>query len=199
MNKFEKVSFEQYKADLLKYYPSLSNTNDLDNKLQKIYDDIKLPERGTRDSAGYDFFLPHKISIDLGGVIIVPTGIRCQMDSDLVLKLFPRSGHGFKYHMVFANTVGIIDADYYNSSNEGHIMIEIIYDGFATDKIGYISIDGDEIGKPLHPYKTMDIPRYLDFDKGTAICQGIFTPFHKVVGDEVDTVRDGGFGSTDNK
>lgn len=199
MNLFEKVSLEQYKKDLLNYYPKLANVENIEERITKIYEDIKLPKRGTKDSAGYDFFVPHNISIDVGGVIVIPTGIRCKMDSDLVLELFPRSGHGFKYHLVFANTVGIVDADYYHSSNEGHIMIELIYSGFANDKLGYISIDDDIPNPTLYPFKSTDIPRYLDFKKGTAVCQGILTPFRKIEGDEVDTIRDGGFGSTDNR
>ncbi len=57
--------------------------------------------------------------------MLVPTGIRARMAEGWVLAIFPRSGLGFKHRIGLDNTVGIIDADYYGSSNEGHIMIKM--------------------------------------------------------------------------
>ena len=56
---------------------------------------------------------------------LIPTGIRSKINNGWVLKIYPRSGLGFKHRVQLDNTVGIIDADYYNSSNEGHIMIKL--------------------------------------------------------------------------
>lgn len=197
MNMFEKVSFNQFKKDLFKWYPSIVNVSDIDNKLKELYDDIKLPERATSDSAGYDFFLPFDISLDLGGVMVIPSGIRCNMDKNLSLKLYPRSGHGFKYHLVFANTIGVVDADYYNSDNEGHIMIEIIYNGFNYGKNGFIKCGRD--GDVINDFCKCVIPEHhgiLDFKKGSGICQGIFEEYKKVDNDNATGIRNGGFGST---
>ena len=55
----------------------------------------------------------------------IPTGIRVKIDKGWVLKIYPRSSFGFKYRMQLDNTVGIIDSDYYNAKNEGHIFIKI--------------------------------------------------------------------------
>ena len=44
------------------------------------------------------------------------------------LGIYPRSGQGFKYGIKLANTVGIIDSDYYHSDNEGHIFIKFVND-----------------------------------------------------------------------
>lgn len=124
---FEKVSFEQFQKDVLK------NTK-IKNKIEEIYDNIKLPKRATRGSAGYDFFLPFDIVLKPKDSIIIPTGIRCQMNDEYVLQIFPRSSLGFKFRLQLDNVVGIIDSDYYNACNEGHIMIKISNLSFEEKK-----------------------------------------------------------------
>ena len=87
-----------------------------------------------------------------------------------MLKLYPRSGLGFKFRLQLNNTVGIIDSDYYNSDNEGHIFIKVTND----------SNEG----------KTVEIPA------GSGFAQGIFVEYGITLDDEADGVRNGGFGST---
>lgn len=135
------------------------------------YDDIKLPQRATAGSAGYDFYSTMTFRLAPGESIKVPTGIRCRMDIGWVLLIFPRSGLGFKYQMGFANEIPVIDQDYFSSSNEGHIMLKIVNRG---DKI-------------------------LDIEAGQAFAQGILLPFGITTDDNTTTIRDGGFGSTDKK
>ena len=53
------------------------------------------------------------------------------------LSIFPRSGLGFKHRLQLDNTVGIIDSDYYGSSNEGHIFIKITCDA-KTEKLSQL-------------------------------------------------------------
>lgn len=131
---------------------------------------IKLPRRATKGSAGYDCFAPFDIALEPGKDIKVPTGIRAYMKQGEVLMAFPRSGLGFKYYCRLANTVGIIDSDYYYSDNEGHIFIKLRNEG----------------DKPL-------IIR-----QGEAMCQFIFVPFLLADGDSFENgeKRNGGFGST---
>lgn len=154
MNKialFEKVSREQFTLD--------------------GYNELKLPRRATAGSAGYDFFAPYDITLNPGESAKIPTGIRVKMEDGWVLMLFPRSGLGFKYRVQLDNTVGIIDKDYYDSDNEGHIFIKITND----------SKDG----------KSVNISR------GAAFAQGIFVPFGITIDDDANGIRNGGFGSTD--
>ena len=167
--KFYKVSFEQFEKDFKNNccYTPLNLTHE---EIRQIYDDIKLPKRATSGSAGYDFFLPDKCIIGVGDNIVIPTGIRCRMDDGWVLKMYPRSGHGFKYGIHLANTVGIIDADYYNATNEGHIIIKMTN---ATNE-----------------NKTVEVKEL------TGIAQAIFLPFGVTIDDEVNEIRVGGFGST---
>lgn len=176
--KFEKVSFEQFKKDFLDIFGkdnqpmfnSDENMKSIETHIRKIYDDIKLPERATVGSAGYDFYAPFGFSLDANESLKIPTGIRVKIDDSWVLQCYPRSGLGFKYRMQLDNTVGIIDSDYYNSDNEGHIMAKVTNDGKEN--------------------KTVNI------DAGQGFIQGIFVQYGITVDDNTDGIRNGGFGST---
>ena len=163
MNQFEKISERQYLMDI----PS-----DPDIKWAN-YSDIKLPKRATRYSAGYDFFLTRDISLKPGETVKVPTGIHVCLDEDKFLAVVPRSGLGFKYRLQLDNTIGIIDADYINSENEGHIFIKITNDS-KEDKL-------------------------LELEAGKAFAQGIIMSYFTTIDDEANGERNGGFGSTDKK
>ena len=75
--------------------------------------EIKLPRRATAGSAGYDFFTPCALTLRPGQSVSVPTGVRVRIEDGWVLKIYPRSGLGFKFRVQLNNTVGIIDSDYY--------------------------------------------------------------------------------------
>lgn len=163
--KFEKVSPEQFIKDWKDQFPEAS-----EETVREIYDGIKLPVRATSGSAGYDFFVPAAFTLKPGEMTKIPTGIRAWIEEGWVLKLYPRSGLGFKYRLQLNNTVGVIDSDYYNSDNEGHIQIKLTND----------SRDG----------KTVEAAA------GTGFVQGIFVEYGITVDDDVNGVRNGGFGST---
>ena len=134
---------------------------------------IRLPRRATRGSAGYDFYAPAGFELKPGESILLPTGVRARMDEGWVLLMFPRSGLGFKYRLQLNNTVGVIDSDYYEAKNEGHIMLKLTND----------SRDG----------------RTLRIGAGDAVEQGVFVPYGITKDDGADAQREGGFGSTDHK
>lgn len=156
MRSFEKISFEQFKNDVC------------DDKL--IYNKFKLPNRSTKNSAGYDFFSLFDFSLNPGEIMKIPTGIKVNMENNDVLFLVVRSSMGFKYNVRMCNQVGVIDSDYYNNSdNEGHIWIKLKNEG-----------DKDFIVK-----------------NGDAICQGIFLNYLTVTNErDVKKIRNGGLGST---
>ena len=160
--KFEKVSYNQY---------AKANKSVSKKDWKIIYDGISLPKRATAGSAGYDFYAPFDITLAPGETVSIPTGIRAKINDGWVLMLFPRSGLGFKYRLQLNNTVGIIDADYYYSDNEGHIFCKITND--TTEN------------------KTIEIK------SGSGFCQGIFVPFGVTYDDDCTAIRNGGFGSTD--
>lgn len=173
MNKFEKVSYEQFEgAEWKSLENELGEIPPLDyvNVLRDFYDDIKLPKRATKGSAGYDFFAPYGFDLEPGESVKIATGIRVQLDDDKFLALYPRSGLGFKFRVQLDNTVGVIDSDYYNSDNEGHIMAKITNDSRE--------------GKTVH------------IKQGEAFMQGVITQFFKTDDDDSNAIRNGGFGST---
>lgn len=102
---------------------------------------------------------------------LVPTGIKAKLDPGTYLELSVRSSCPLKYWLVLANSVGIIDADYYNNpDNEGHIYFQMIN---------------------LSPFPIM-------LKKGDCIGQGIIKPYYTTVDDAAQGSREGGFGSTDS-
>ena len=167
MSKFEKVSFEQWKKD--------SGFSDMpESMLREWYDAIKLPQQATKASAGCDFCMPFNLNFEAGSTFRVPSGIRWTCDDSdqrKVLLVVPRSGLGFKYGIRLSNTVGVIDADYCNSDNEGHIIISLVN---PSDKD-------------------------IELEQGKPFAQGIVVNYEIPDGAESDAERNGGFGSTDKK
>ena len=163
--KFEKVSFDRFMEDVKELLPSYS-----EQEIKDVYEKIILPKRATIASAGYDFFTYSEMVIKPSETLKIPTGIRCKIDEDYVLLITPRSGLGFKYRLQLDNTIGVIDSDYYNAKNEGHIFIKITNDS-KSDKI-------------------------LSLKAFEGFAQGIFVQYGITVDDEVSEIRTGGFGST---
>ncbi len=149
----------------------VSQTEFLKSGSLETYSSISLPKRATAGSAGYDFFAPETFSVMPNETVKIATGIRVKIDEGWVLKIYPRSSLGFKYRLTLNNTVGIIDSDYFNADNEGHIFIKMTNCG--------------------------DTP--LTVEKGKAFAQGVFVEYGITVDDECYTTRTGGFGSTDKK
>lgn len=168
VGRFHKVSEKRFLEDWKDTFGEVQ-----EEEVQKIYGDIRLPQRATSGSAGYDFFSPVDFTLQPGETVKIPTGIRVEMEPNWVLKCYPRSGLGFKFRLQMNNTVGIIDSDYFYSDNEGHIFAKITND----------SREG----------KTVEIP------EGTGFMQGIFLEYGITVDDTADAVRNGGFGSTTGK
>ena len=166
--RFEKVSFDRFTADFKDTFPELT-----DDGIKAIYEEIKLPKRATAKSAGYDIYMPIDITLEPGKTVKIPTGIRVFMEPEYVFMIYPRSGLGFKYRLQLNNTVGVIDADYYESDNEGHIFVKVTNDSNEN--------------------KTVEL------QKGNGFAQGIFMQYAVTYDDEVTTQRNGGFGSTTGK
>ena len=159
---FKKISFKQYQLDYQTFFK--------ENSQNHSYDSIKQPKRATTGSAGYDFFSPESFKLAPKESIIILTGIRVKMETGWVLKLYPRSSLGFKYSIQLSNTVGIIDSDYYNTENEGHILIKLT--NYSQEN------------------KTLEIK------SGEAFAQGIFLEYGITYDDQTTKKRIGGIGST---
>ena len=135
---------------------------------------INLPERKTMYSAGYDIEAAEDVVVPSGfdKPTLIPTGIKAYMMDDEVLYLYNRSSNPKKKGLILANSVGVIDKDYYgNPDNDGHIM-------FA-----FFNVKDEDI----------------TIKKGEAIGQGVFSKYLIVDDDNATGERQGGFGSTDKK
>ena len=167
--KFETVSYKNFFDSFIDTFKiAKSDDETIKSNIESVYKDLILPRRATTGSAGYDFKSPISFELKPNETIKVPTGIRCKMNEDVVLMIYPRSSLGFKYRLILDNTVGIIDSDYYNSDNEGHIFIKFT-----------------NLGEKV-----------LEIKKGDGIAQGIFLPYYLTTDDEVSDKRNGGIGST---
>lgn len=161
--KFEKISLNEAIKDLTNVALPLGSN------LKTMLSIVKLPERATAKSAGYDFYLPYDIVIKPHETKRIFTCIRAQIDDGYVLLLMPRSSLGCKYKLAFDNTIPVIDADYYNAKNEGHIILQM-------------TNNGNDIIVLKH---------------NDRICQGIFVKFETIDDEKTSTnLRTGGFGST---
>ena len=134
---------------------------------------INLPKRTTKYSAGYDVESAEDVIVPSfkKGMkpTLVKTGIKAYMQDDEVLMLYNRSSNPKKKGLILANSVGVIDKDYYgNPDNDGHIM-------FAFYNI-----------------KEEDVT----IKKGEAIGQGVFQKYFVTDDDVAEGKRIGGFGST---
>jgi dUTP pyrophosphatase len=134
---------------------------------------IILPSRSTEHSAGYDFHSPIDFKLRPHHTIFMKLGIKCQVKNNECLVIVPRSSLGFKNgnYTTLTNTIGIIDADYYNNDdNEGEICLR------------------------LHNFSN----KTLVVKKNDRLIQGIFMRYDTVDDDFCNTKRKGGLGSTGN-
>lgn len=135
---------------------------------------INLPERKTKFSAGYDFEAAEDCLIPAytnknTKPTLVKTGIKSYFGDDEVLILANRSSNPMKRGLVLANSIGVIDSDYYNNpDNDGHIMFS------------FYNMSSEEV----------------QIKKGEAIGQGMFYKFLKTDSDNAEGERTGGYGST---
>lgn len=200
---FEKVSFEEFLSSI-KELTNNSSVEELGFDLKKLYDNIKLPTRATKGSAGYDFYAPFSFVIENGTNLVVPTGIRCHfLDTGYSLDIYPKSGLGFKHGLGLANTIGIIDSDYYYSDNEGHIKIKLTADmNLCFNYFGY-DVDSEDFTDqdPQVDFTIKAHRLYHHYDDtivhaGEKFVQGIFHPYGITEDDNADGIRNGGMGST---
>lgn len=134
---------------------------------------INLPVRKTKNSAGYDVEAAEEMVIPPykpgQKPTLIPTGLKAYCMEDEWYMLANRSS-GPKKGFVMANSIGIIDSDYYeNESNDGHFYFQ--YYNFGTQD--------------------------LIVKKGDVIGQVIFQKYLLADNDIAEGTRTGGFGSTD--
>ena len=155
--------------------------------------EINMPIRKTKNSVGYDIeaaedtiipsiwktvfsnfqkFLKGNHEYDTIKPTLVKTGIKAYFGEDEALFLANRSSHPGKKGLVLANSIGVIESDYYgNPDNDGHIMFAY-YNFYPVD---------------------------TTIKKHDPVGQAFFQKFLITDDDKDEGKRMGGFGSTDNK
>lgn len=165
--RFERVSFSAFRKDVLKY-------GWREEHIQSAYDNIKLPERKTKYSAGYDISTPIGFPIKPHEKIIIPTGIKAVFEPGTESKywhlaLYIRSSIGINNQVIMANQTGIIDSDYANNpDNDGDMLIAL----YSMNE------------------------HVVRFRAGERILQGIFMSHGVASNDNAVGIRIGGVGST---
>ena len=127
-----------------------------DDALQYNCKPQKMPKRATKNSAGYDIYSPIDTTVMPQSMTMIWTNVKAQFNPDEVLLLCVTSGMG-KHGIMVANTLGVIDSDYYgNISNDGNLGFRLYnysnepYEIKAGDKIGqgvfvkYLTVDNEE-------------------------------------------------------
>lgn len=139
----------------------------VDSEFRTSEGEIHLPQRMTSGSMAYDFYSPIDTTIYPKCAETIWTDVKVKMEATQGLILNLRSSFG-KRHLMFTNTQGWIDSDYYgNESNDGNIGVSFYNYGSEP----------------------------VTIKKGERIAQGMIVRFD-TFGDTVDTKRAGGFGST---
>ena len=160
---FKKVSFEQFYRDSKNLMYDYT-----EEEIAHVYASIKLPQRATSGSAGYDFYTPYEVVLHPHDKVIVPSGIRCGIKEGYMMLGVVRSSMGIKNDINLSNTCMVLDSDYYYADNEGHIMIAL---------------------RNMRDY-------LVRCNAGERIMQGVFLPFGITADDNVEEKRTGGIGST---
>jgi dUTP pyrophosphatase len=138
-----------------------------DDKRKFPGQEIRLPERGTKNAMAYDIFANDDYTVEPWKVAKIWTDVKAYMEEDEGFILNVRSSMGGKF--MLANTQGWIDSDYYESmDNDGNIGVFLL------------NISGET----------------LTIKKGEKIAQGAFFNFLVADNGNTESERTGGFGST---
>ena len=166
--RFERVKLEAFKNDMAMYRP----INFMSGDVEKAYDNIKIPVRKTKYSAGYDVCTPVDVVLPSGQRRVIPTGIKAVFSEDEMeswhLQMYVRSSVGIKDGVVLTNGTGVIDPDYFMGENDGDMMLALLN---TSDKL-------------------------VKYKAGDRICQAVFVLHGLTSDDNASGDRTGGIGST---
>jgi dUTP pyrophosphatase len=138
--------------------------------VQEFYPEITLPTRGTRNSAGYDFYCPIDITLLPAQKTIIWSDVKVELEEGEYLAMHVRSSLGIKQGIILSNITGIVDKDYFsNPNNDGNIGLALL----NTSGVG------------------------VEIKRGDRICQGIISKYYVTDDDApLSELRTGGTGSS---
>jgi dUTP pyrophosphatase len=156
-----------------------------------------LPLRGSRTSAGYDFYAVGDLDIPPQCKVDFFTDVKAYMRPGEMLLLVVRSSAGIKNDLMLANTVGIIDSDFYgNPDNDGNIKLSLRNLRPETRFCGFkaINISGESLEIPL--IENLCEANTVHIKAGERVVQGIFVSVLEADNCNPSEDRLGGLGSS---
>lgn len=92
-------------------------------KVKRLHPDAIIPQYATNGAACFDLHALDDATVGDGLPVVIRTGLSFEVPEGHVMKVYSRSGHGFKHGIRLANCTGIIDADY-----RGELMVKLTSD-----------------------------------------------------------------------
>ena len=117
-------------------------------KIKKLTATATTPTYGSAGAAAFDFYADRNgpwVGIPPGGTLVLHTGIAIEVPEGCVLRIYSRSGHGYKNEVTLVNSVGVIDSDY-----RGEVMAGLRNDGRANFYVNHGDRIAQGIIEPIH-------------------------------------------------
>lgn len=122
-----------------------------------LEDGAKPPRRAHPTDAGFDLATVEEVRVPCRGHVMMDTGVRVNIPSGYVGKLFVRSSVGVKRHVCLSNGTGIIDAGYtgtikaslHNTGDgpvwfrEGEFVVQLVVEPLAGAEMVGVDAFGD--------------------------------------------------------
>lgn len=124
----------------LKLCEGVLSTFEFDVKIKMLSQSAKVPTYGTPGAACFDLYAADTVAVPPGRSATVATDLAFEIPPGTVLKIYSRSGHGFKHGVRLANGTGIVDADY-----RGHVPVCLHNDGRET----FVVRQGDRVAQAM--------------------------------------------------
>lgn len=122
--------------------------------VKKLHPDAIIPRYANPGDACFDLHSIDYASMAPGESRLLRTGLAFDIPAGYVMRIYSRSGHGFKHGVRLANCVGVIDSGY-----RGEVMVKLVRDiaGAGRDQLVIIN-EGDRIAQALlEPIPAVDL------------------------------------------
>lgn len=138
------------------------NVIELELRVKRNHPDAVMPFYATPGAACFDLHAIDDGVVLAGRAVTFQVGLNFEVPPGYVMKVYSRSGHGFKSNVRLVNTTGIIDSDY-----RGPMMVGLYNDG--DDR--FIVRKGDRIAQAMIeralPVKIIEVDELTETERGS--------------------------------
>lgn len=134
-------------------------------KIEKLSATATTPTYETEGAAAFDIYADtkwHDTTAGPGECVIVRTGLAFEIPAGHVLRVYSRSGHGFKKGVSLVNSVGIIDSDY-----RGELKIGLRNEGFEEFVVNHRDRIAQGIVEPIERVEFVEVDELSETARGT--------------------------------